>query len=210
MPRRSQEDRSRTTRAALEDAGRRLFAERGYAGVSAEEIVSAAGVTRGALHHHYGDKRGLFLAVLELVESEATAEVTRAIESLSETTDPTDPAANLAAMAVGLNTFLEVCQRPEVARISMSDAPAVLGWPAWREMEARYGLGLITDQLEQAREAGLIADVPVRILAQLILSAVTEAGMIVSHATDPDSARAEAQQSLMLLISGLLRLPQTP
>ncbi|WP_280268321.1 TetR/AcrR family transcriptional regulator [Nocardia wallacei] len=210
MPRRSQEDRSRTTRAALEDAGRRLFAERGYANVSAEEIVSAAGVTRGALHHHYGDKRGLFLAVLELVEADATAEVTRAIEALSATTDASDPTATLAAMGVGLQTFLEVCQRPEVARISMSDAPAVLGWPAWREMEARYGLGLIISQLEQAREAGLIADAPIRVLAQLILSAVTEAGMIVAHAEDQPTARAEAQQSLMTLISGLIHPPETP
>lgn len=65
MQRRSQEDRSRATRAALEQAGRRLFAERGFAATSAEELVTEAGVTRGALHHHYGDKRGLFLAVLE-------------------------------------------------------------------------------------------------------------------------------------------------
>ncbi|WP_280297826.1 TetR/AcrR family transcriptional regulator [Nocardia neocaledoniensis] len=71
MQRRSQEDRSRTTRAALERAGRDLFAERGFAGTSAEQLVAAAGVTRGALHHHYGDKRGLFLAVLEQVETEA-------------------------------------------------------------------------------------------------------------------------------------------
>ncbi|AVH24697.1 TetR/AcrR family transcriptional regulator [Nocardia cyriacigeorgica] len=198
MPRRSQEDRSRATRTALEEAGLRLFTERGFAGTSAEELVSAAGVTRGALHHHYGDKRGLFLAVLEQLESDATAEITQAIAAA----DPDDP---LTAMATGLATFLEICRRPSMVRIALSDAPAVLGWQAWREFEAEHGLGVIIDQLERAREAGLITDVPVRVLAQLILSAVAESGLIVAHAEDPDTARMQAQQSLMLLVAGILR-----
>ncbi|NNH75613.1 TetR/AcrR family transcriptional regulator [Nocardia uniformis] len=211
MPRRSQEDRSRTTRAALEQAGRRLFAERGYAGVSAEEIVTTAGVTRGALHHHYGDKRGLFVAVLEQVEAESTAEVAKAVEALADSMDQSDPQVTLAAMAVGLRTFLEISRRPEVARISMADGPAVLGWQAWRELEARYGLGMIVEQLEAAAAAGLIAPgAPLPVLAQLILSAITEAGMIVAHAEDPERAAAEAEQSLLLLVSGILRRPESP
>lgn len=201
MPRRSQEDRSRTTRAALEDAGRRLFAERGYASVSAEQIVTAAGVTRGALHHHYGDKRGLFLAVLERLEAENTAEIARAIAALP---DPTDL---LTAMVVGMRTFLEISRRPETVKIAMSDGLTVLGWQGWRDMEARHGLGLITDQLQRAVDAGLAVPVPVHVFGKLILSAVTEAGMIVAHADDPDAARLEAEQSLLLLISGVLRQP---
>ncbi|MEV0031233.1 helix-turn-helix domain-containing protein [Nocardia sp. NPDC050793] len=198
MPRRSQEDRSRTTRAALEDAGRRLFGERGFAATSAEQLVTEAGVTRGALHHHYGDKRGLFLAVLERVESDSTAEIGRAIAAVG-------PDDILASMAVGLNAFLDICQRPEMIRITLYDAPAVLGWEEWRAFEARHGLGLITAALERARAAELIADAPVEILARLLLSAVTEAGLIVAHAADKDTARAQAQQSLLLLVAGLLR-----
>ncbi|MCX4093372.1 TetR/AcrR family transcriptional regulator [Nocardia sp. alder85J] len=199
MPRRSQEDRSRTTRAALEDAGRRLFAERGYAGVSAEEIVTAAGVTRGALHHHYGDKRGLFVEVLEKLEEENTVAIGTAIAALP------DPADLVAAMAAGLRTFLDLSGQPETVRIAMQDGPTVLGWQHWREMEARHGLGMITDALQRAVDAGLAVPVPVRVLAQLILSAVTEAGLIVAHAEDPDAARLEAEQCLLLLISGVLR-----
>jgi AcrR family transcriptional regulator len=183
---------------ALEEAGLRLFTERGFAGTSAEELVSAAGVTRGALHHHYGDKRGLFLAVLEQLETDATAEITRAIAAV-------DPDDLLMAMATGLGTFLEICRRPAMARIALSDAPAVLGWQAWREFESKHGLGVIIDQLERARAAGRIPEVPVRVLAQLILSAVAESGLIVAHAEDPDAARTEAQQSLMLLVAGILR-----
>ncbi|MFE3545819.1 TetR/AcrR family transcriptional regulator [Nocardia sp. NPDC059177] len=198
MQRRSQEDRSRATRAALERAGRDLFTERGFAATSAEQLVAAAGVTRGALHHHYGDKRGLFLAVLEQLEQEITAEVRRVL-------DATDPGDVLAGMTAGLACFLEICVRPEVLRIALTDAPTVLGWQAWRELEARHGLGLITDQLHRATSAGLIATAPVPVLAQLLLSAIAEASLIVAHAADPASARLDTQQSLLLLITGLLR-----
>ncbi|MEV0294154.1 TetR/AcrR family transcriptional regulator [Nocardia sp. NPDC050710] len=198
MPRRSQEDRSRSTRTALEQAGRRLFTERGFAGISAEQLVAEAGVTRGALHHHYGDKRGLFLAVLERLELDSTAEIENAIRA-------TGSDDILISMAAGLNAFLEICQRPEMIRIALFDAPAVLGWEQWRELEARYGLGLIISELERARGAGLIPDIPIQTMAQLILSAVGEAGLIVAHAEDKDTARAHAQQSLMLLVGGLLR-----
>ncbi|GGL23460.1 TetR/AcrR family transcriptional regulator [Nocardia jinanensis] len=198
MPRRSQEDRSRTTRTSLEQAGRRLFAEQGYTGTSAEQLVTAAGVTRGALQHHYGDKRGLFLAVLERLESEITTEIEHALQA--PVTDDI-----LTAMASGLNAFLEICQRPEMIRIALFDAPAVLGWQAWRELEARHGLGLVTTELQRARDTGLITATAVPVLAQLILSAVSEAGLIVAHADDKDTARAQAQQSLLLLVGGLLR-----
>lgn len=198
MPRRSQEDRSRATRAALEQAGRRLFTERGFAGTSAEELVTEAGVTRGALHHHYGDKRGLFLAVLEQIEVEITAEIENAIAAV-------DSEDVMAGMAVGLALFLEICQRPAMLRIALTDAPAVLGWQAWREFESAHGLGLITRQLERARAAGLIADAPIPVLAQLVVSVISEASLIVAHAEDPERARAEAQQSVLLLISGLMR-----
>ncbi len=182
----------------MEQAGRRLFAERGFAGTSAEELVTEAGVTRGALHHHYGDKRGLFVAVLEHVEMEIVEEVRSAI-------DTTDPDDLMAGMAVGLATFLEICQRPDVLRIVLTDAPAVLGWQAWREFENQHGLGLIADELERARAAGLIGDAPTQVLAQILMSAISEASLIVAHADDKDAARAQAQQSLLLLISGMVR-----
>lgn len=201
MPRRSQEDRSRSTRTALEQAGRRLFAERGYAGVSAEEIVSEAGVTRGALHHHYGDKRGLFLVVLEQLEADNTAEITRAIAELP------DPDDLMAAMAAGLRVFLDLSSRAESVRIAMSDGPTVLGWEGWREMESRHGLGLITDLLERGVASGVAVAAPVRVLSHLILSAVTEAGMLVASSDDPDTTRAEAEQCLLLMLAGLIRVP---
>ncbi|VFA94850.1 Potential acrAB operon repressor [Nocardia farcinica] len=199
MQRRSQLDRTRSTRGQLEQAARELFAERGFTAVSAEEIVAAAGVTRGALQYHYGDKRGLFVAVLEQLERENSAELAAAMAAVPPSNDP------MAGLREGLDIFLRICRRPEMVQIALSDAPAVLGWHAWRDFEVRYGLGLLIEQFEAARSLGLLADAPVRMLAQVVLSAVTEAGMIVAHSEDQATAHAQALDALVLLIGGLLR-----
>ncbi|WP_040795132.1 TetR/AcrR family transcriptional regulator [Nocardia higoensis] len=199
MQRRNQLDRTRDTRGRLEQAARRLFTEHGFAAVSAEEIVAEAGVTRGALQYHYADKRGLFVAVLEQLEQENSAELAAAMAATPPSDDP------MAGLRAGLNTFLRICRRPEMVQIALSDAPGVLGWHAWRDFEVRYGLGLLIEQFEAARELGLLARAPVRMLAQVVLSAVIEAGMIVAYADDPDTAHAQALETLVLLIGGLLR-----
>jgi AcrR family transcriptional regulator len=195
MPRRRQEDRSRSTRAALVGAARRLFAERGYAQVPADAIVTAAGVSRGALYHHFADKQGLFRAVFEELEGEVTAEIAAAIAASPDRS---------AAMVLGLSRFLDVCQRPEVVRVALTDAPAVLGWQTWREIEGRHGLGVITDALHAAERDGLPVPAPVPVLAPLVLSAVIEAALMIAHAADRQAARADAEAALLLLLSGLV------
>ncbi|WP_225731392.1 MULTISPECIES: TetR/AcrR family transcriptional regulator [unclassified Nocardia] len=187
------------TRTALEQAGRTLFAEQGFLAVSADEIVAAAGVTRGALNYHYGDKRGLFLAVLERMERENSAEIQAAIATVA------DPGDLVQTVDVGLRVFLEICQRPDMVQIALSDAPGVLGWQAWREFEARHGLGLITAQLEQAQAAGLLVDMSISMLAKLLLSAITEAGLLVAQTDDRAAASAEAAATLAAIVRGLLR-----
>ncbi len=198
MPRRSQQERSRTTRAALVSTARRLFAERGYAHVPAAEIVGAAGVTRGALYHHFADKHQLFRAVFEELEAEVTAEIAAAIAAAPDRS---------TGMVVGLGRFLDVCQRPEVAQIGLTDAPAVLGWQTWREIEAQHALGVITHNLQAAAHDGLLVDAPMPALAQLVLSAVIEAALLITHASDSKAARADAEQALLVLLSGMLRQP---
>jgi AcrR family transcriptional regulator len=201
MPRRSQQDRSRSTRAALVATARALFAERGYAHVPAEEIVTAAGVTRGALYHHFADKQGLFRAVFEELEGEVTAEIAAAIAAAPDQS---------AAMVVGLGRFLDVCQRSDVARIALTDAPAVLGWQTWRDIQAQHGLGVITRSLDAAANEGLLLPAPAHVLAQLVLSAVIEAALLIAHATDPDTARADSERALLGLLSGMVRQPTRP
>ncbi|GDY30839.1 TetR/AcrR family transcriptional regulator [Gandjariella thermophila] len=193
--RRRQEERSQATRAALVGHARRLFAERGYAAVPADEVVAAAGVTRGALYHHYGDKQGLFRAVFEEIEREVTEQVAEAIVGEDDLWQ---------VMLRGLAAFLDACERPEVVRIGLTDAPAVLGWQTWREIEAEHGLGLIIALLERAINEGVIAPQPVPVLAQIVLGALIEAALLIAAAEDRQAARAAAERSVQTLVSGLL------
>lgn len=189
--RRSQQDRTKATRAALIAAGRALFAQRGYAAVTAEEIVAAAGLTRGALRHHFGDKRELFQAVFEELEGEITQRSAAALDAEADV---------WTAIEGGVTTFLDICEEPEVVRIGLTDAPAVLGWRTWREIEARHGLGLIKIALEQAVHAGLLKPQPVDVLAHLVLSAMIEAALLIAR--DPGD-RPATEQTLLALVRGL-------
>jgi AcrR family transcriptional regulator len=175
-------------------AARELFAERGYAGVGTEEIVRAAGVTRGALYHHYDGKRELLEAVYEQIEREITERI--ASEALSGP-DPVE------ALRAGARAFLDHCLEPEVQRIVLLDAPAVLGWERWRDIGARYGLGLIEAALGAAMESGEIAPAPVKPLAHVLMGALDEAAMVVARAEDPVAARDEMETVLGGILDGL-------
>jgi AcrR family transcriptional regulator len=192
--RRTQAERSEATKAALTAAGRRLFAERGYGGVGTEELVQAAGVTRGALYHHFEGKADLFRVVFEDVERELAERF--ASEALSRP-DPWD------GMMAALEMFLDVCGEPDVQRIALLDAPWVLGWDTWREIEARYGLGLIKLAFQNLIDAGLMEPQPVDPLAHAILGTLAEAGLYVAGAEDVVAARAEMGAVLRRMLDGL-------
>jgi AcrR family transcriptional regulator len=192
--RRTQAERSEATQATLVGTARRLFTERGYAGVGTEEIVREAGVTRGALYHHFDGKAGLFQAVFGQLEEQLARRL--ADEALSRS-DPWE------AMVAGLEMFLDVCVEPEVQRIALIDAPSVLGWETWREIEGRYGLGLIRMGLENLMNAGLARRQPVDPLAHALLGALSEAGLYVARADDVPGARAEMEEVLRRLLDGL-------
>ena len=190
------DERSEATRGALIAAARALFALRGFAAVGTEEIVRAAGVTRGALYHQFADKRELFAAVFEQVEAEVTTETARAAVA-SGASDP------LAVLRVGALGWLEACSEPEVQRIVLLDGPAVLGWAAWREIGMRHGLGLVEAALQAAMDAGLLAPQPVRPLAHVLIGAVDEAALYVATAEDRPVARAEVGAVLDALLTAL-------
>jgi AcrR family transcriptional regulator len=194
--RRTQAQRSGATRAALVAAARPLFAERGYAGVGAEEIVHAAGVTRGALYHHFGGKPGLLEAVYRQIEEELTEEI---VEGALGGSDP------LEAMRFAIGVFMDACMEPDVQRIVLLDGPAVLGWERWREIAADYGLGLFESSLRSAIEAGQIPEQPVKPLAHLLMGALDEAAMLVARAEDPKAAKAEVTATLDRLLEALSR-----
>lgn len=190
----SRAERGEATRAQLVAAARALFAQRGYAHVGTEEVVRSAGVTRGALYHHFQDKRDLFRAVYEQTEAELVAATVAAAESAH---DPWQ------ALLSGVRAFLDACSDPALMRIAVLDAPAVLGWREWREIGARYGLGLVTISLQEAMNAGLMRRAEVEPLARLVFGALGEAAHLIANADDPDEARRSVEPTLVALLEGL-------
>jgi AcrR family transcriptional regulator len=187
-------EQSEVTRGALMTAARELFTKRGYAGVATEEIVQRAGVTRGALYHHFKDKRALFRAVVDQLEQET---VERIAGSALEQADPWQ------MQMTALQAYLDVCLDPAVQTIVLVDAPSVLGAAEWREIEATYGLALVRMGLEGVMEAGLIERQPLEPLAHLVLGALGEAGLMIARADDQPKARREVGESVARLLEGL-------
>ncbi|MDQ4118926.1 MAG: TetR/AcrR family transcriptional regulator [Actinomycetota bacterium] len=189
--RRSQSQRTAETRAALVEAGRRLFAEHGAAHVSAEQLVAEAGLTRGALYHHFSGKDDVFRAVFTAIEAEIAAEIAPVLERAAATLDVRAPVA----------AFLDVCERHEVRRIALIDAPVVLGWRTWREIEHEFFLGMLITGLQGLAAAGVALPGSPDVLAQLLFSTCCEAAMVIATADDPVAARADAEEALVALFA---------
>ena len=188
-----QTDRSAATRARLVKAARELFTERPYADVGTEEIVRRARVTRGALYHHFTDKRDLFRAVHEQLEAELVDAIARQLAA-SAGGDP------LEGLRTGVRSYLDACEDPSFARITLIDAPAVLGWVEWRRIDEEYALRLIVLGLEGAMDAGALRRQPVLPMAHLLLGTMGEAGLRVANG---EGRRDEVEGALMALLDGL-------
>jgi AcrR family transcriptional regulator len=187
--------RAEATREALLQAARALFVARGYHATGTEEIVAAAAVgTRGALYHHFADKKALFRAVFERVEEDL----------LAAAAERPRGSGALETLRTGLLAFLDASLTPEVQRVLLIDGPAVLGWQEWRALEERYGLGAIRALLEAAVAEGVLPAQPLAALAHVLLAAVDEAALFIANAEDPLAARAEAVAVVGALLDGLL------
>jgi AcrR family transcriptional regulator len=194
--RRTQAERAADTRETLIAAARSLFAGPGFAEVALETIVRDAGVTRGALYHHFADKTELFAAVFEQVEGEMAARMAEAIAAARET-DPVE------VLRLGTRFWLDACADPEVQRIVLMDAPAVLGWQRWTEISQRYNIGVVTSVLADAIDSGRIPPQPVEATALTMLGAVREATLYVARATNQRQARKDAGAVMDRLIDSL-------
>jgi AcrR family transcriptional regulator len=194
--RRTQAERSAVTRQALVSAARALFAARGFSDVGTEEIVREAGVSRGALYHHFADKTELFAAAFEAVEAEAIARIGARIAGAG-LTDP------IAVMRLAASAWLDACAEPDVHRIALIDGPAVLGHARWREIGDRFGLRVTSDLLTHAIEAGRAPEQPVAPLAHVILGALREGALYLAAAQDWARARREVGAVVDRLIGSL-------
>ena len=175
---RTQAERRATTRAALLDAARALFADKGFAATGREEIVERAGVTRGAMYHHFASKDALFQAVYEQIEGELMAAIMAAAET---TTDPVE------MLRRGASAFLDAAADPAVRRVVLLDAPSVLPPGLRRELTEQYGLGATRAVLEAAMHLGEVREAPVDALATVVLAAMHAAAELVAEGHDRDA-----------------------
>ena len=194
-PPRTKAAQREATVAALIAVARELFAERGYAGVGTEEIVKQAGVTRGALYHHFrGGKEELFRAVLVQISAET---MQRVVQEAARTDDPWEE------LVLGSEAFLDASMTPEVQRIMLVDGPSVLGWDVWRAIDTDHGLGLLEAAVQTAMDAGRLQPGSASAVAQVLAGALDEAAMVVARADDPAAARAEMGLTVRRLLEGL-------
>ena len=187
-------ERGLATRAALVDAARQLFSERGYAAVGTHELVQRAGVTRGAMYHHFPDKRELFRAAYEETEKELVEGLAAHVATIE---DPWQ------ALVTGIRSFFDISSDPKLMRMGLIDGPAVLGWEAWREIGDRYGLGVTATALRRAMDAGVLRPADVNRLAHLLLAALGEAAMMLANSQDPPAERRQVEATLMTMLEGL-------
>lgn len=197
--RRSQPERSEATQRSLVEAARDLFASEGYSDTQLDDVVRAAGVTKGALYHHFEGKAALFRAVFEHEQGRLAKMVSEAYHRQR------DPWKGFAA---GCRALLEAQLDPRVQRITLLDAPAVLGWEQKREIESRYCLRLVKQGLQEAMAAGEIAPRPIEPIAHLVVGAVCEGSMMVARADDQRAAAKRLLTELRLLLDAF-RAPQT-
>lgn len=195
MAQRSRSEMIAETRAKLMAAGRKAFAELGYAEASMDHFTSDVGLTRGALYHHFGDKRGLFEAVVSEIDGEMTARL--------KVRAATAPNAWESFVEEGIG-YIEMALEPEIQRIMLRDGPAVLGDPSsWPS--ANGCITAMQQSLDRLLESGIIADVDTEATARMITGASCYAAQWIANAEDPVAISQRATAAYRRLVEGLLR-----
>jgi AcrR family transcriptional regulator len=188
-------ERGQATRAHLIDVATRLFAAHGYDGTSIEMVLTESGASRGSLYHHFAGKDALFWAVLEDVGARVGAQ---AAQALGDETDP------VGALRIGCLTWIRMARDPVVRQIMLIDAPAVLGWHRWRELDEQGPLGVIRAALAYAAEQGRIDPRHVDTFAHIVLAAGNEAALMIALADDPAATLTDVQEAFGEFLDRLL------
>jgi AcrR family transcriptional regulator len=191
-------EKGQETRRAIIETATRLFAERGYTAISIETVIAACQISRGALYHHFASKEALLEAVFEAVEIDVTGRVLAS--SASAGSAP-------AAVQAGCEAFLDLTLDPVVRQIMLTDAPSVLGWDKWREIDERHAFGLMKAALEPAaREAGIPAAL-VDPFAHMLLASLSEIALMIAEADDASLALANGKGAVRELLARILARP---
>ncbi|GAA4902963.1 TetR family transcriptional regulator [Actinomycetospora succinea] len=161
------------TRAGLVEAATALFAERGFAETSIDDVAAVAGMTKGAVYHHFAGKAALFEAVFSARETEVHERLTRTLEDAPDL---------LTGARTALATFLEACSEPRYGRIVFRDGPLALGWERWRECERDYAYAFIARVLDGLAREGSLVRPPGTSYPTLVLGMLSSAGQLLGQA----------------------------
>lgn len=184
------------SRDALVASAVALFAEKGFAETSTTEIVDRAGLTRGALYHHFADKDQLFEAALEAVEGDIFDRVQAAGAQLGDDLR--------LRLGTGVGVFLDACLEPAVQRILLQEAPSVLGWERWQRLDRpRCARRLLAVSLAAAVESGQIVAPSSAALTHLVYGALVQAGIVIAGAEDPRATRTVMGETVDRLLDSL-------
>ena len=187
--------RGQATRAHLIEVAMRLFTERGYDGTSIEAVLAESGVSRGSLYHHFPGKDALFWAVLEGVGVRVGERLAAAAR------DAPDPVAALRAECLA---WIQLASDPVVQQTALIDAPAVLGWQRWRELDEQSSLGAIRAALASAAEMGRVDRSHVDVFAHVVLAATYEVALMIARAEDPAAALSAGESAVAEFLDRLL------
>jgi AcrR family transcriptional regulator len=182
------------TRGALIDAGRRLFGHQGFAATSVEDLARDARVTTGALYHHFATKTALFETVFERVHAELLEASARSALSAPD---------EVEFLARALESFLDAVLQPDVQRIIVTDAPAVLGLARFIELDERFAFGPLVAALQAATATGALYIEDPETLARLLFGALTRGAMLIAGSPHPESTRDAVARTIRALLAGL-------
>ncbi len=183
------------TQAELIAAARARFAAQGYAATRTAEIARDTGLTRGALYHHFSDKKGLFRAVLVGLQEGLTNEVVQRARDVT--------GGSIDRLRAGFHAYLDMALRGDVRRILYIDGPAVLGWEDWHEIDLQHAFRITQVALERAIANGEIDPVPVEGLTHVLLGALTHASLDVGRSSEPAAARETYRAVMDFLLDRL-------
>ncbi len=172
-----------------------LFAAHGYGATSLEAVAERAGVTKGALYHHFRNKRDLFQAVFEQLEGEMCDKVVAAALQVGDDA--------WEALKTGVKAFMEAALDPGAQRIVLLEGPTVLGWETWREIDERFGYGLTKASIDGAMAAGVLEKRPSEPLAHLFLAALSEAALQVARSADQKTEMVKMTDAVMSILEGM-------
>lgn len=188
--------RGQATRQQIVAEATRLFAEAGYEAASIDAVLRACGISRGALYHHFASKEALFTAVLEAEEARVAEAL---LTSAQGQTNPLD------MLRAGCSAWLHMAASDlAVRRIVLTDAPSVVGWDVWREIDSRHGLGLLKAAFRVAAQLGHLRESRVDTYAHALLAVLTEMALMVARAEDQSASTDAARDAVELVLSQLM------